>query len=95
MAEEDDFPPQLARVPPQLLQHAAHPRHVPHLRSSHVTCHDCHVSRVDHDVLAAGDAGVEAAGPRPRQLRGPGPDVRDVVQLGTGQRLDTVYWSFF
>ena len=53
------------------------------------------MSRVDHDVLAAGDAGVEAAGPRPRQLRGPGPDVCDVVQLGTGQRLDTIYWSFF
>ena len=53
------------------------------------------MSRVDHDVLAAGDASVEAAGPRPRQLRGPGPDVCDVVQLGSGQRLDTIYWLFF
>ena len=63
--------------------------------ASRVTIVTCHVSRVDHDVLAAGDASVEAAGPRPRQLRGPGPDVCDVVQLRPGQRLDTIYWLLF
>ena len=52
------------------------------------------MSRVDHDILAAGDASVEAAGPRSRQLRGPGPDVCDVVQLRPGQRLDT-YIGYF
>ena len=43
--------------------------------------------RVDHDVLAAPDAGVQEPRPRPGDLLGPGPHVSDVVKLGPGQRL--------
>ena len=46
---------------------------------------------VDEDVLAAPDAGVQEAGPRPAQLRRPDPDVANIVKLGPGQRL--VYHS--
>ena len=42
---------------------------------------------VDHDVLAAPDAGVQEPRPGPGNLLGPGPHVADVVKLGPGQRL--------